>query len=68
MNTLAWADEAAARGDHAGALAWLKTVEAIGDELPELYLSRRAKWRAVLGAATGPDEDSGDATGLAALP
>jgi hypothetical protein len=33
--TLGWADEAAARGDHAGALAWLRTLEMIGHELSE---------------------------------
>ena len=30
-----WADEAAKRGDHSGARAWLHVIKAIGDELPE---------------------------------
>src|SRR5271165_5459940 len=34
-NTLRWADDAAARGDHADAVSWVETVLAIGDELPE---------------------------------
>ena len=46
--TLEWADEAAARGDHANALAWLKTVEAVGDQLTPDYKSRRAQWRTAL--------------------
>jgi len=46
--TLEWADEAAARGDHADALAWLNTVEAVGDGLSPDYESRRAQWRTVL--------------------
>jgi hypothetical protein len=43
-NTLQWADEAAERGDHGNAVAWLDTLEAIGDELPEVYAIRRASW------------------------
>ena len=48
-NTLQWADEAAACGDHFDAVAWLDTVEAIGDELSEVYKTRRASWCAQLG-------------------
>ena len=44
--TLQWADEAAERGDHFDALAWLETLEAIGDQLPEVYESRRGSWSA----------------------
>ena len=33
--SLQWADQAAQRGDHSDALAWLHVIEAIGDELPE---------------------------------
>ena len=36
--TLGWADEAAARGDHAGALEWLRTLEVIGHELSKLLV------------------------------
>jgi hypothetical protein len=42
--TLHWADEAAERGDHDDAVAWLDTLEAIGDELPEAYEIRRESW------------------------
>ena len=48
-NTLQWADEAAACGDHFDAVAWLDTVEAIGDQLSEVYKTRRASWCAQLG-------------------
>jgi len=47
--TLGWADEAAARGDHAGALAWLRTLEVIGDELSDAYQAKRRSWRLALG-------------------
>jgi hypothetical protein len=47
--TLQWADEAAERGDHFDAVAWLETLEAIGDQLPEVYESRRASWSTQLG-------------------
>jgi hypothetical protein len=46
--TLQWADESAERGDHLDAIAWLKTLEAIGDELPVVYEIRRDSWRAQL--------------------
>ena len=46
--TLQWADESAERGDHLDAIAWLKTLEAIGDKLPEVYEIRRDSWRAQL--------------------
>jgi hypothetical protein len=49
--TLQWADESAERGDYFDALAWLDTVEAIGDELPEIYEIRRGSWSAQLGAS-----------------
>jgi hypothetical protein len=42
--TLTWADEGAARGDHAGALAWLRTLEVIGDELSDAYQAKRRSW------------------------
>lgn len=46
--TLRWADEAAARGDHADALEWLKIVEAVGDALSPDYATKRAQWRTSL--------------------
>ena len=54
-NTLQWADESAERGDHFDALAWLDTVEAIGDELPKVYQIRRNSWCAQLGASQPVD-------------
>ena|SRR5579884_2861124 len=51
--TLQWADESAERGDYFDALAWLYTVEAIGDELPEAYEIRRDSWSAQLRAFVG---------------
>ncbi len=46
--TLQWADESAERGDHLDAIAWLGALEAIGDELPEVYRIRRDSWFAQL--------------------
>lgn len=43
-NTLSLADSAASGGDYAEALAWLDTLGAIGDPLPELYAAKRANW------------------------
>jgi len=43
-NTLGWADEAAGRDDYHDALAWLRTLEAIGEILPEQYLAKREAW------------------------
>jgi hypothetical protein len=43
--TLGWADEAAARHDFHDALAWLKTLEAIGETLPDHYLRKQEAWR-----------------------
>ena len=48
MRTLQWADESAERGDYCESLAWLDTVEAIGDELPEFHETRRDFWSAQL--------------------
>ncbi len=45
-STLGWADEAAERGDHVDALAWLDALEAIGEKLPKPYVLRRASWSA----------------------
>jgi hypothetical protein len=43
--TLQRAVDAAASGDYPDALAWLATVEAIGDVLPREYEARRVAWR-----------------------
>jgi hypothetical protein len=39
------ADAAAARGDHAEALAWLQTLEAIGHRQDSVSEEKRARWR-----------------------
>ena len=54
--TLQWADEFAGRGDYFGAVAWLEMLEAIGDELPEVYEIRRGSWSAQLRASRATDE------------
>ena len=54
--TLQWADEAAERGDNFDAIAWLETLEAIGDQLPEVYESRRRAWSARLRRARVTEE------------
>ncbi len=42
--TLSWADEAADRGDHGDALAWLAVIETIDGTLPPTYETKRAAW------------------------
>jgi hypothetical protein len=59
--TLQWADESAERGDVLDAIAWLKTLEAIGDTLPEAYEIRRDFWRAQL-RRTGTVDNAGRGT------
>ena len=54
--TLQWADESAERGDHFDALAWLDTVEAIGDGLSEVYAIRRGSWSAQIARARVTEE------------
>ncbi len=49
--TLQWADEAAERGDHVDAVAWLETLEAIGVRLSEVYENRRGSWSAQIARA-----------------
>lgn len=43
-NTLSWSDQAAAKGEYAEALAWLRTLDAIGARLPEAYAAKRFLW------------------------
>ena len=43
--TLSWADESAERGDYADALAWLRTLEAAGDQLSPEYAAKCERWR-----------------------
>jgi len=51
-STLGRADESAKGGDYADALAWLATVEVIGEQLSDEYGSKRRAWRAALRAKT----------------
>ncbi len=44
MRTLAWADEAAADHDYAGALDWLAVITAIGCPLSDEHLGKQAAW------------------------
>ena len=48
--SLQWADDAAEHGDHANAIAWLRAVEAIGDELSAAYRIKLHAWLLALGA------------------
>jgi hypothetical protein len=43
--SLAWADEAAERGDHVDALSWLRTLEAAGENLSPDYAAKRERWQ-----------------------
>ena len=54
--TLQWADESADREDYFDAVAWLETLEAIGDEFPEVYEIRRRSWSAQLRASRVTDK------------
>jgi hypothetical protein len=54
--TLQWADEAAERGDHFDAVAWLETLDAIGDQVPDVYESRRGSWSAQIARTQATDE------------
>jgi hypothetical protein len=49
--SLQWADEAAQDGNHADAMAWLRVIEAIGEELPHAYRIKQHAWRLALQAA-----------------
>jgi len=44
MQTLGWADDAAANRDFAGALEWLAVIEAIGTPLSDEHLGKQATW------------------------
>jgi hypothetical protein len=48
--SLQWADDAAEDGDHAEAIAWLRVVEATGDELSVAYRIKLHAWVLALGA------------------
>ncbi len=52
MRTLAWADEAAANHDYAGALEWLAVIEAIGCPISEEHLGKQATWALAHGSAS----------------
>jgi hypothetical protein len=55
--TLTWAEEAAAEGDCATAVAWLATIEAIDGRLPAGFEAKRRAWALrVAGESAGPAE------------
>ena len=63
--TLEWADQAAARGDHADALAWLNLLETMGHRFSNEYQRKREKWRVALhGSAAQGDRDTRPITGV----
>ncbi len=54
--SLAWAQESADRGDYEDALGWIEVVEAIGEQLPAGYQTRRLVWaRARTALGENPD-------------
>jgi hypothetical protein len=46
--SLGWAQESADRGDYVDALGWIGVVEAIGEQLPASYETKRRAWRRAL--------------------
>jgi hypothetical protein len=46
--SLCFAEESAAAGDYSEALAWLRTLEAIGETLPASYRAKREAWTAAI--------------------
>jgi hypothetical protein len=46
--SLGWAQESADRGDYRNALAWIRTLEAIGEELAPAYQAKRQAWGSLL--------------------
>jgi hypothetical protein len=51
-NSLASAQDAADRGDYADALEWIRTLEAIGEQISPGYEAKRRVWEKRL-RATG---------------
>ncbi len=50
-SSLGWAQESADRGDYADALGWIVVLEAIGEEIPDGYQTKREAWRRAVGRA-----------------
>lgn len=50
--SVGWAERAAAEGDFAEALAWLATIEAVGDRLPAGVDGKRRAWMRAARATT----------------
>jgi hypothetical protein len=42
--SLGWAQESADRADHGDALAWIRMLEAIGEQLSLGYQAKRQAW------------------------
>ncbi len=53
--SLEWADEAAGRHDYQDALAWLRTLEAIGEHLPVAYRRKKEAWTRSARASAAAD-------------
>ena len=50
-NSLGRAQESADCGDCADAFKWIRTLEAIGEQLPPEYQAKRLTWEGQLGAS-----------------
>ena len=50
-SSLGWAQESADRGDYTDALGWIAVLEAIGEEIPDGYQTKRQAWGRALGRA-----------------
>ena len=53
--TLGFADDAAAREDWHDALAWIRTLEALGHQFTSEHLAKHTRWQQALAAARQTD-------------
>jgi hypothetical protein len=56
--SLRWAQESATRGDYVSALARIRALEAIGDQLPQEFQLKRLAWIAALAERSASVEQS----------
>jgi hypothetical protein len=54
-NSLGWAQDCADLGDYIHALGWIRVLEAIGEEIPAAYQTKRQLWNDRLVAANRAD-------------